>query len=265
MVWLAGVCVFLLFGALGFALKAPSAPVAAASVVVMLVSAVGLVKAYRASARRRRKQEADAAQANARRLDALLQRVDDPAFEYGSGRFPAVWSLGALGVFGAGGLFIVNTPGEALHGWLCIGIAVLGALLLGPAIGRRALVMNADGFKTPYTRLVPWRMVVDASICGLSSKGLLIGFSLTTSLGEIPRTCFRSWSIHRYSPARRVSVAVLLGPAPASRDVDFPLFCALCARADPRNLNFLIHLPEACRKKLEARLDTADWPKRLGG
>jgi len=60
-------------------------------------------------------------------------------------------------------------------------------------------------------------------------------------------------------------VAVLLGPAPASRDVDFPLFCALCARADPRNLNFLIHLPEAYRKKLEARLDTADWPKRLGG
>ncbi len=82
LVWIAGGLFFIFFFALGQGLNAPSADVVAASLAVMGLSAVGFVKVYRSSARRRRAHDAEQARTHARQLESLLKRVDDPSFEH---------------------------------------------------------------------------------------------------------------------------------------------------------------------------------------
>lgn len=269
-VWIAGGLFFLFFVALGQGLNAPSADVAAASLVVMVLSAVGFVTVYRRSARRRRAHVAELAGTQARRLASLLTRIDDPSFEHRVGNTSFIFQgAGAAAFSGLMGVALVNdVQGTYLSmgvGWVSVAVAVFVGLVILPAVGRDALVMNTEGFVTPHTVRVPWHLVSDVTFLERTAKGYRVGYSLNISLGEAPRTIFRPWSIFRYSPAKRVIVSVLFGRSVAHRDIDFLLFCAFCARAQPGNLNFLIHLPEAYRKKLLARLDSDQWLKLLNG
>ncbi|TVT51087.1 MAG: hypothetical protein FHP94_01905 [Denitromonas halophila] len=270
LVWIAGGLFFVFFVALGQGFNAPSAEVVAASLAVMVLSAVGFLKVYRRSARRRRAHDAELARTHARQLASLLKRIDDPSFEHHVGSaLKVLEGVGAVALFGVSGLFLVNGGGgsdvSVVFGWLSIAIASLAGLAIVPGIGRDALVMSAEGFATPHTRTVPWNRVIDVSFLEITTKGNRTGFSLSISLGELPRTVFRPWSIFRYSPAKRVTLPVQFGRSAAHRDIDFPLFCAFCARAQPGSLNFLVHLPEAYRNKLLARLDSAQWLKALNG
>ncbi|MCZ4303890.1 hypothetical protein O4G98_04025 [Zoogloeaceae bacterium G21618-S1] len=270
LVWIAGGLLFIFFFALGQGLNAPSADVAAASLAVMGLSAVGFVKVYRSSARRCRAHDAEQARIHARQLESLLKRVDDPSFEHRLGSMSFVFQgVGAVAFCGLIGMALVNDVQGTYFlmgvGWVSIAAAVFMGLVVLPVIGRDALVMNTEGFVTPHTVRVPWHLVSDVTLLECTAKGYRVGYSLNISLGEAPRTVFRPWSIYRYSPAKRVIVPLLFGRSAAHRDIDFPLFCAFCARAQPGNQNFLIHLPEAYRKKLLARLDSDPWLRLLNG
>lgn len=270
LVWIAGGLFFIFFVALGQGLNASSADVVAASLAVVVLSAVGFVKVYRSSARRRRAHDAEQARTHAQRLESLLKRVDDPSFEHRVRKVSTNFQgIGAVALFGLVGVALVNgAPGTHFSiaaGWVSIAFAMLGALVFVPTIGRDALVMNTEGFVTPHTVRVPWHLVSDVTFLERTAKGYRAGYSLNISLGEAPRTVFRPWSIYRYSPAKRVIVPLLFGRSVAHRDIDFPLFCAFCARDQPGNQNFLIHLPEAYRTKLLARLDSDQWLKLLNG